>query len=228
MYLPGIPCHIVQRGNNREATFFSEQDYCFYLNCLLDATQRYKLDVHAYVLMTNHVHILATPDYKESISLTMQSVGRRYVQYVNKTYFRTGTLWESRHKTSLVDAERYLFAVGRYIEMNPGAANMVRHPAEYRWSSYRFNALGQSDPLIVPHQIYQLLGTTDALRWQAYAALFNEDIDPNDVKLIRNAVLCSMPTGDNHFTEQIEKALNRKVGYAHRGRPRKRDDAWCK
>jgi putative transposase len=225
MYLPGVPCHIVQRGNNRKATFFSEQDYHFYLNCLLDATQRYKVDVHAYVLMTNHVHILATPDYKESISLTMQSVGRRYVQYVNKTYFRTGTLWESRHKTSLVDAERYLFAVGRYIEMNPVAANMVRHPAEYRWSSYRFNAFGQPDPLVDPHQIYQHLGATDALCWQAYAALFDEDIDPDDVKLIRNAIQCSMPTGDSHFKEQIEKALNRKVGYAHRGRPRKRADA---
>ena len=130
--VPGIPWHIIQRGNNREATFFSEQDYQFYLNCFLDATKRYKVNVHAYVLMTNHVHILATPEHKESISLTMQSVGRRYVQYVNKEYVRTGTLWESRHKASLVDAEHYLFTCSRYIEMNPVAANMVQHPAEYK------------------------------------------------------------------------------------------------
>ena len=222
MYLPGVPCHIIQRGNNREATFFSEQDYLFYLDCLLDATKRYGVNVHAYVLMTNHVHILATPEHKSSISLTMQSVGRRYVQYVNKEYARTGTLWESRHKASLVDAENYLFTCGRYIEMNPVAANMVKHPAEYKWSSFRSNALGEPDPLINTHDLYQRLGTTTELRCQAYTALFTTVIDPEDAKLIRNAARFSMPTGDNRFKAQIEKALNRKVGYAGRGRPRRR------
>jgi putative transposase len=115
MYLPGYPCHIIQRGNNREATFFAEQDYLFYLACLEDAAKRYRIEIHAYVLMTNHVHLLATPSYQESISLVMQSVDPRYVQYINKVYFRTGTLWEGRHKASIVDVESYLLTCSRYI-----------------------------------------------------------------------------------------------------------------
>ena len=225
MYLPGVPCHIVQRGNNREPTFFLEQDYRFYLDWLLDATQRYKVNVHAYVLMTNHVHILATPEHKESLSLTMQSVGRRYVQYVNKACGRTGALWEGRHKASVIDAERYLLGCSRYIEMNPVAAKMVRHPADYKWSSFRCNAMGQPDPLIKTHDVYKRLGATDTLRWQAYTALFDNVIAPDEVSLIRNAVMCSMPTGDSRFKAQIEKALNRKVGYACRGRPRTQNKA---
>ena len=222
MYLPGIPCHIIQRGNNREATFFAEQDYQYYLNCLLDASCRYRTKVHAYVLMTNHVHILATPENKESISLTMQSVGRLYVQYVNKEYQRTGTLWESRHKASLVDAENYLLVCSRYIELNPVAADMVRHPADYKWSSYRANALGESNSLLQHHEIYHRLGVDNHQRQQAYAGLFDHLIESEDIKLIRNAARCSMPTGDNRFKKQIEKTLNRKVGYAHRGRPGKK------
>ncbi len=228
MNLPGVPCHIVQRGNNRQATLFRKRDYQFYLDCLLDATRRYKVDVHAYVLMTNHIHILATPEYKESISLTMQSLGRRYVQYVNKEYVRTGTLWESRHKASLVDAEHYFLTCSRYIELNPVAANMTQHPVEYTWSSFRSNALGQPDPLIKIHEMYRRLGATHELRRQAYAALFDGVIDPDDVKLIHNAVMCSMPTGDSRFKEQIETVLKRKVGYLHRGRPGRRKNAQCK
>ena len=142
MYLPDMPCHIIQRGNNRDATFFSEQDYQYYLECLYDASIRYGVDIHAYVLMTNHVHLLMTPKLKTSISLVMQSIGRRYVQYVNKEYQRTGTLWESRHKASLVDEDKYLLTCSRYIEMNPVNANMVKHPSEYRWSSFMWKSMG--------------------------------------------------------------------------------------
>ena len=125
MYLPDLPFHIVQRGNNRDATFFAEQDYHFYLECLYDASIRYGVAIHAYVLMTNHVHLLMTPELETSISLVMQSIGRRYVQYVNKEYRRTGTLWERRHKESLVDGDNYLLTCSRYIELNPVSANMV-------------------------------------------------------------------------------------------------------
>jgi len=180
--------------------------------------------VHAYVLMTNHVHILATPHYKESISLSMQSVGRRYGEYVNKEYVRTGSLWEGRHKASLVDAEYYLFNCSRYIEMNPVTANMVQHPAGYTGSSFTSIAFGEPDSLIKSHDLYKRLGATDELRCQAYASLFDKDIDHADVKLIHNAVMCSMPTGDSRFKEQIEKALDRRLGYACRGRPRSRID----
>ena len=140
MYLPTIPCHVVSRGNNRDACFYADEDYLFYLECLGDACDKYAVALHAYVLMTNHVHLLLTPRDELGISRVMQSVGRRYVQYINYTYRRSGTLWEGRHKASLIDADRYLLACYRYIELNPVRANMVVDPADYRWSSYRVNA----------------------------------------------------------------------------------------
>jgi putative transposase len=228
MYLPGIPCHIIQRGNNRDATFFTERDYQFYLECLYDAARKYHVNIHAYVLMTNHVHLLMTPLSKESISLVMQSIGRRYVQYINKEYRRTGTLWESRHKASLVDAEKYLLICSRYIEMNPVNANMVKHPSKYRWSSYMCNAHGKVNRLICPHETYNRLGLSEQCRQQAYASLFENVLDANKTQVIRNALQLSMPTGGSRFQQQIEQALNRKVGYAHRGRPRKSRQMGCK
>lgn len=222
MYLPGMPCHIIQRGNNREATFFADQDYLFYLECLYDASIRYGVSIHAYVLMTNHVHLLMTPHTKDSISLLMQSLGRRYVQYVNQEYRRTGTLWEGRHKASLVDADNYLLICSRYIEMNPVSANMVKNPSEYRWSSFMYNAHGKPDKLICSHNIYNGLGTNNAARQEAYRLLFNIVIDDAKIKLIRNATKFSMLTGDSRFKEQVECALNRKIGQDYRGRPRAR------
>jgi len=132
--LPDVPLHIVQRGNNRQPTFFSEDDYVFYLACLRESAERHSCDVHAYVLMTNHVHLLVTPYQPDGASRLMQSVGRRYVQYVNYTYRRTGTLWEGRFKASLVESESYLLTCYRYIELNPVRARMVEDPTEYRWS----------------------------------------------------------------------------------------------
>lgn len=219
MYVPEIPCHVIQRGNNREACFFAEQDYQFYLECLLEASQRYESRIHAYVLMTNHVHLLVTPTKKDSISLTMQSVGRRYVQYINKEYKRTGTLWESRHKASLIDADNYLLTCMRYIEMNPVRANMVKHPAEYKWSSFSCNALGVNRELVQSHSVYQLLDKRKDRRVKKYLNLFDVDIVKQDIDLIRNSALFSVPTGDNRFQDQIEKMTGRKSGNAKRGRP---------
>ena len=221
MYLPGVPCHVIQRGNNRDATFFAEQDYQFYLECLYGAAKKYHVKVHAYVLMTNHVHLLMTPQLKESISLVMQSIGRRYVQYVNKEYKRTGTLWESRHKASLIDGERYLLICSRYIEMNPVSANMVKHPSQYKWSSYMCNTHGVFNKLICHHEVYSRLGTNEDERQAAYASLFNDVVDENEFKIVRNAVRFSMPTGDSRFKAQVEEAVSRKIGHAYRGRPRR-------
>ena len=219
MYLPDVPCHVIQRGNNREASFYSEQDYQYYLECLHDASYRYGVFVHAYVLMTNHVHMLMTPIKKDSISLTMQSVGRRYVQYINKEYRRTGTLWESRHKASLVDEDNYLLKCMRYIELNPVRANMVNHPADYRWSSYQCNGNNVNNKLISHHSIYKSLGIKAEVRTQAYRSLFENELDQTDISLIRQSALFSMPTGNTQFKEKIEKAISRKLGYAKRGRP---------
>jgi len=227
MYLPGIPCHIIQRGNNRDATFYAQPDYQFYLACLDDAVRRYKLAIHAYVLMTNHVHILATPEHKESISLVMQSVGRRYVQYINKEYRRTGTLWEGRHKACLVNADEYLMTCSRYIELNPVAASMAPHPGDYRWSSFRCNASGKNDPLVTRHDLYKHLGSTSEERQESYLHLFDHAVDPEDIKRIKSATEFSMPLGNTRFKEQIELALNRKIGHAHRGRPRAMNKIIC-
>ena len=141
--LPGIPQHVIQRGNNRQATFFSDEDYMRYLADLKSACDQHQCEVHAYVLMTNHVHLLMTPHNGDGIAKTMQSLGRRYVVYINQTYRRTGTLWEGRYKAALIDSENYLLTCYRYIELNPvRAEGMVDHPGKYRWSSYRANALG--------------------------------------------------------------------------------------
>jgi putative transposase len=223
MYAAGVPCHVIQRGNNRQACFYTNEDYQYYLEQLEDACRRYKVALHAYVLMTNHVHFLMTPEDGEGISKVMQSVGRRYVQYINKLYRRSGTLWEGRHKASLIDAENYLLTCYRYIELNPVAAGMVDHPAGYRWSSYHANAQLKTDPLVRPHDIYLALGLNAGQRAEYYRALFSAHIPVEEIHKIENAAECSMPLGNSRFKQQIEEMLGRKTGYQKRGRPRKLD-----
>ncbi len=150
-YLPGLSYHVVQRGNNRQACFIEPENYQFYLELWQQVSRRYGARVHAYCLMTNHIHILATPDKVDSISNTMKVVGSRYAQYINRKYKRTGTLWEGRHRSSLVQTEKYLLTCSRYIELNPVRAGMVRRPEEYRWSSYGVNGWGDSSWL-TPHK----------------------------------------------------------------------------
>ena len=219
IYQAGMPCHVIQRGNNRNACFYVEQDYLFYLECLRDACERYRVAVHAYVLMTNHVHLLMTPENAEGISRVMQSVGRRYVQYINLEYRRSGTLWEGRHKASLVDAENYLLICMRYIELNPVRANMVEHPEDYRWSSFRFNAQGESSVFLSPHPVYLMLDVDMAQRRYAYRSLFLSQMDDQDIHAVREAILFSAPLGNDRFKRQIESALGRSTGFTKRGRP---------
>lgn len=171
VHLDAVPLHIVQRGHNREPCFFDEQDYHAYLQWLGEALVREDCALHAYVLMTNQVHLLVTPASAESIPRVIIAVGRRYVQYVNHSYRRTGTLWDSRYKSSLVQAETYLLSCQRYIEMNPVRAAMVADPAEYPWSSYRHHALGVPNDILSPHDLYTALGHSDLARQQAYRAL---------------------------------------------------------
>lgn len=169
------------------------------------------MSVHAYVLMTSKT--------REGVSNVMQSIGRRCVQYINKTYQRSGTLWESRHKATLVDAEPYLLACYRYIELNPVAADRVQHPCEYPWSSYHHNAYGKTNALLTPHLLYEGLGKTMKERQENYRNLFSDLLDKEDIRAIRNAARFSMPLGDNRFKEQIERALGRRIGHSRRGRP---------
>lgn len=216
--LIGIPQHIVQRGNNRQTTFVADQDYAFYLECLQDAADKYGCDLHAYVLMTNHVHLLATPTKAGSVSRMMQSIGRRYVRYMNFTYKRSGTLWEGRHKASLVGDEQYLLACYRYIELNPVRANMVEHPADYRWSSYRHHSGEKPNTLIRDHVQYLALGLTGQERQAAYRELFRYRLDPGLIDEVRNATRQGLIIGSDRFKAEIEAMLKRKMEPAKRGR----------
>jgi putative transposase len=219
--LPAIPQHVVQRGNNRQVSFFIEQDYAVYLDKLKDYSTKYKVAVHAYVLMTNHVHLLMTPETENGISELMQSLGRFYVRYINQTHKRTGTLWEGRYKSSLVDSEHYFLLVSRYIEMNTVRANMVSHPAEYPWSSYHSNALDKEIKLLTPHPAYLALGCDNGTRKSAYRALFDEQIPALSLKKIRDATNKAWVLGNNRFKQQIEQQVGRPVGVLSHGGDRK-------
>ena len=220
-YLPGIPAHIVQRGNCRQATFFGDDDYAAYLNWLYEGAKLHGCSIHAYVLMTNHVHLLITPQDSESISRLIQYVGRHYVTYVNHTYRKSGTLWEGRHKGCLISSDEYLLACMRYIEINPVRAGMVASPNDYRWSSYRINASGSEQAIITPHALYLALGRTQEDRGYAYRELFRSALDPDQVHNIRATVQTGTPLGNDRFKQQIEQNLQRKVGQPRRGRPEK-------
>ena len=218
MYLSGLPYHIVQRGNNREACFIEPETYQYYLELLKEVSLRYDMAVHSYCLMTNHIHLLATAGDKTSISNTMKVVGSRYAQYINKKYNRTGTLWEGRHKSSLVQSDKYFLICSRYIELNPVAANMVKRPEEYVWSSYHSNAWGESSWL-TQHDEYKRLGSSAENRCQHYRQLFKYHFDSEDIDLIREAMHYCQPLGDDRFKKMLEKKYGVKLGQARRGRP---------
>lgn len=221
-YLPGVAAHVVQRGNSRQAVFFGDSDYVAYLRWLKEGAERYGCPIHAYVLMTNHIHLLVTPRCSEAISRMLQYLGRRYVMYINNTRGRSGTLWEGRHKGSVISEEDYLLACYRYIELNPVRAGMVSRPGEYPWSSYRGNAVGEEDSLITHHECYLALGRTADERCSAYRDLFGHHSEGVRVQDIRAALQTGTPLGNDSFRERIEMALNRKVGQARRGRPAKK------
>ena len=205
--LPSIPQHVIQRGNNRQACFYADDDYHYYLECLSAAIRKYQVSIHAYVLMTNHVHLLLTPATTTGVSQVMQTLGRRYVRYINHTYRRSGTLWEGRYHAGLVQAEHYLLTCYRYIELNPVRAGMTDDPAGYRWSSYPCNALGQPDKLIEPHENYLGLGAEPNERQAAYRALFEAHIDPELLQAIRQGTQTNRVFGAAQFQKQIETTL---------------------
>ncbi|MBA4142737.1 MAG: transposase, partial [Nitrosospira sp.] len=207
--LPGQPQHVILRGNNRSEIFCAEADYRFYLDKLQLACEKHNCDIHAYVLMTNHVHLLITPHEEQSLSKAMQMLGRYYVQYFNHCYRRTGTLWEGRYKATLIDTEAYLLTCMRYIELNPVRAGMVEHSSEYRWSSYGFNALGQTNNLMTPHHEYRCLGNNDKERRNVYQQLFEQHIPEESINAIREATNKAWVLGDERFKRGIREQLKR-------------------
>ncbi|WP_299083522.1 transposase [uncultured Paraglaciecola sp.] len=219
--LANIPQHIILRGNNRQICFFDEQDYKVYLAKLKEFSEKLLVAIHAYVLMTNHVHLLATPSDKTGVSRLIQRLGAYYVRYINKKYDRCGTLWQGRYKSTLVDNEGYFLTVSRYIEMNPVRANMVEHPAAYSWSSFHRNALGIPIELITPYEIYQSLGNTDQARQKSYLALFEQQISESTLKEIRESINHGWVLGNDRFKAQIEITTGRQTTSKLRGGDRK-------
>lgn len=218
-YQPGVPVHAFQRGHNKEPVFFDDQDYLAYLRFLKAAADDLGCLVHAYVLMTNHVHLLVTPQAENDISLLFQNIGRHFVPYINKTYRRRGSLWEGRHKGNILESDAYFLICMRYIEMNPVRAAMVEHPGQYRWSSYAANAHGIDNAILQPHALYLALGESPESRQAAYRTGFDSETRLDELELIRACLHSGTPLGCDHFKKKIESVIGSCVGYSKRGRP---------
>jgi putative transposase len=214
------PQHIIQQGRDGQQIFFEDQDYQYFHDCLDAAAYNYQLEVHAYVLMPDHVHILATPGNTDSISRTTQSIGRNYVQYFNECYSGSGTLWEGRYRATVVESRQYLLACSRYIELNPVRNGLVSKPTDYRWSSYAHNALGKFDEMITAHKQYQQLGDDDKSRVKAYRAMFKQKLRAEMVQQITDATLKGWVLGDSKFARKIEKLSGRRATQLPKGRPK--------
>ena len=221
-FLPHVPNHVVQRGRSRDPIFFESSDYYFYLDKLREALLKYEVSLHSYVLMTNHVHLLMSAQDEKGISLVMQYVGRYYVPYINHKYGFSGSLWEGRFKSNLIESERYLFACMRYIELNPVRANLVVNLEDYPYSSYHANALGEPSMLVQPHDVFKKLSDDELKRHDFYRQLFNEAIAQEDLEQIRAGYSSGTPIGSEGFKQKVEAVCKRKVGELSRGRPKVR------
>jgi putative transposase len=220
-FVKGVPLHIILRGNNGQPIFAHHEDGQFFKASLLDAATRHGLPIHAYVFMTNHIHLLASPATEDSTPKTLQSVGRRYVQYFNFRYQRTGTLWEGRYRATVVDAENYLFECMRYIELNPVRAGMVVRPGDYAWSSHQTNAHGKIDELVTAHSLYRRLARQEEERLAAYRALFKASMDQQVMDAITDCTNKGWALGGGRFQAKIERLAARRSGPLPKGRPKK-------
>jgi putative transposase len=216
LVLPELPLHIVQRGNNRMRCFNDEADYLVYLALLRDATKRYRFPLHAYCLMGNHVHFLLTPVIARDCAAFMHRVSQRYAYYYNQKYARTGTLWEGRFRSCIVESSRYVLECHRYIELNPVRAGIVSHPSVYPWSSHVVTSGGRADPLVSVHPEVLAIGVL------AYNRLLSEALAPALLTEIREASNSGYPLGDERFKAALSLAARRKVRRGKPGRPAKR------
>ena len=225
LIVPEAPHHIIQRGHNKARVFYGREDYELYLGLLQEHAPESGCDLHAYVLMTNHVHLLLTPRARESFSRLMATVNQRYVQSVNRRKGRCGSSWQGRFRSCLVDTESYFLTCQRYIELNPVRAGMVRRPADYAWSSYSANALGLPCPMLTPHPCFLSLGELDEARRRRYRALFEAPITQDELDRIRLAAAGNRPLGDDAFLDRMEARFGIRVRRATRGPPQRRPSA---
>ncbi|MGI9281279.1 MAG: transposase [Endozoicomonas sp.] len=222
IHLVGIPQHIVQKGHNRLPCFFDDEDYEFYLKSLRVASDQYQVQVHAYVLLPNAIQIIATPRIDKGISSMMQSLGRRYVQYINHRYKRSGTLWEGRFKSSLIDSENFLLTCYRYLELRPLHLGLVDELGEYRWSSYQHHCGNEICNLIQDHRLYLQLGENREERCNAYSESFRYRFDRRLLNYVAETVNMGQVLGGDAFKEKIEQIADHRIRPLKRGRPRKK------
>ena len=217
--LPGYPHHVIQRGNNRQMIFADTQDFATMMALLAQNAHKFAVAVHAYVLMDNHFHLLATPATAEALPLMMQAVGRSYVRYFNQRHARSGTLWEGRYRSTLIETERYLLACMVYIDLNPVRAGMVAQPGAWQWSSHALYLGQRIDKLVTPHALYWALGNTPFAREAAYAGLVQAGIGSGDQATLTEAALSGWALGDAEFVAELQKKSPRRVAKAKAGRP---------
>lgn len=217
--LPGYPHHIIQRGNNRQAIFASDADYQTLLDLLAENAKKFDVAIHAYVLMGNHFHLLATPQTLDGLPQMMQAVGRRYVRYFNDRQKRTGTLWEGRYKSTVIQTERYLLACMAYMDLNPVRAGLVPQARDYPWSSHGHYIGQRTDKLLTPHALIWELGNTPFAREAAYAALVQSGIDPVQHTALTDSALRGWALGESDFVADLQKKTLRRVTKSVAGRP---------
>ncbi len=215
----GYPRHIILRGNNRQDIFRETADYQRMLDLLFEHSRAHKIDIHAYVLMSNHLHLLLTPQEDLALPKMMQAVGRSYVQVFNKRYARTGTLWEGRYRSTLIQTDRYLLACMAYIDLNPVRAQMVAQPEDYAWSSYAHYVGLRTDRLITPHALYWHLGNTPFAREAAYAELVHAGISADQQGALTQATLSGWALGDAGFVADLQAQTDRRLLKTKAGRP---------
>ena len=217
--LPGFAHHVIQRGNNRQAIFFTSADYQMMLALLEESARKFGVAIHAYVLMSNHFHLLVTPQTQEGLPHMMQAIGRRYVRYFNDAQHRSGTLWEGRYKSALIQSERYLLACMVYIDLNPVRAGLAATPADYPWSSHAHYAGLRIDKLITPHALMWELGNTPFAREAAYADLVHAGVNLAQQAALTDSTLRGWALGEPDFVADLQKKTERRVSKLGAGRP---------
>lgn len=221
--VPGYPHHVIQRGNNRQAIFSSNVDYQTLLALLDENARKFGVALHAYVLMTNHFHLLATPSNNDGLPQMMQAVGRRYVRYFNDRQARSGTLWEGRYRSTLIETERYLLACMVYIDLNPVRAGLCRHAADYPWSSHGHYAGRLADKILTPHPLFWALGNTPFSREAAYAELVQAGISLEQQQALTHSTLTGWALGGKGFIAELQKSTDRRLTRNLPGRPARQE-----
>lgn len=217
--IPGYPHHVIQRGNNRQAIFAFAADYQAMLDLLEENAKKFGVALHAYVLMSNHFHLLATPESADSLPRMMQAVGRRYVRYFNDSQGRSGTLWEGRYRSTLIQTESYLLTCMAYIDLNPVRAALVAEAGDYPWSSHGHYVGLRSDKLVTPHPLFWTLGNTPFAREAAYAEMVHAGVPAEQQAALTQSVLSGWALGDPDFVADLQKRTQRRVSKTQAGRP---------